>query len=101
LEAADVIKKVTELTRVPCFVVDHDVLFIDSVSDGVILFEGEPGKNGFANAPASLKQGMHDFLEDMNVSMRRDKDSGRPRINKLGSALDREQKQSGNLYYVE
>jgi ATP-binding cassette subfamily E protein 1 len=43
---------------------------------------------------------MNAFLRDMGVTFRRDLATGRPRVNKEGSRLDREQKQSGEYYYV-
>jgi len=46
-----------------------------------------------------MGQGMNNFLEGLNITMRRDAESHRPRINKLDSVLDRKQKQEGNYYY--
>ena len=39
------------------------------------------------------------FLTNLNITLRRDHESKRPRINKEGSQMDREQKSSGKLYY--
>jgi ATP-binding cassette subfamily E protein 1 len=36
----------------------------------------------------------------MDITFRRDPTSGRPRVNKLGSKLDREQKGIGEYYYT-
>jgi ATP-binding cassette subfamily E protein 1 len=44
---------------------------------------------------------MNAFLKEAGITLRRDKDSKRPRINKPGSALDREQKEAGEHYYYE
>jgi ATP-binding cassette subfamily E protein 1 len=41
---------------------------------------------------------MNRFLRELGVTFRRDQ-SGRPRINKPGSFLDREQKVLGEYYY--
>jgi ATP-binding cassette subfamily E protein 1 len=38
-------------------------------------------------------------LELLSITYRRDESTGRPRINKEGSRLDRTQKDSGNYYY--
>ncbi|MEM2174894.1 MAG: ribosome biogenesis/translation initiation ATPase RLI [Candidatus Micrarchaeia archaeon] len=81
------------------FVVDHDLVFIDSISDRIILFNGIPGKRGIALRPTSKKDAMNSFLKKIGITMRRDKDTKRPRINKEGSSLDREQKETGNYYY--
>ena len=41
------------------------------------------------------------FLEDVDVTFRRDHESHRPRINKRGSRKDREQKASGEYFHLE
>jgi ATP-binding cassette subfamily E protein 1 len=101
LRAASLIKKVAEATGVPCFVVEHDVLFVDKTANRVIVFEGSPGVRGKALAPVGLKEGMTALLKQMNVTFRRDALTGRPRANKPGSALDREQREAGEYYYYE
>jgi ATP-binding cassette subfamily E protein 1 len=100
LEAAELIKRASEASATPCFVVDHDLLFVDAVSDKVLLFTGVAGKHGAAGAPLGQREGMHDFLREMGVTFRRDPQTGRPRANKEGSVADREQKESGNYYYA-
>jgi ATP-binding cassette subfamily E protein 1 len=35
----------------------------------------------------------------MGITFRRDEDTKRPRVNKLGSRLDRVQKETGEFYY--
>ncbi len=99
LAAAHLVKRVAESTDVPTLVVDHDLLFIDQVSDGAIVFSGEPGKNATASAPISMRKAMNEFLKDMNITFRRDPQSGRPRANKLNSQMDQEQKSAGEYYY--
>ena len=39
------------------------------------------------------------FLKDLNLTFRRDEESGRPRANKVDSQMDRKQKKEGKLYY--
>ena len=80
-------------------VVDHDLLFIDYLSNNLIVFTGEPAISGEVKGPFSMDHGMNLFLEDLNITMRRDKESSRPRINKPNSVLDREQKNAKSLYY--
>jgi ATP-binding cassette subfamily E protein 1 len=46
-------------------------------------------------------QGMNAFLRDLNITFRRDPDNYRPRINKLDSVLDREQKLAGTFFFVD
>lgn len=100
LTVAKAIKKVAEVRKTTIFVVDHDLLVTDYISDRVIVFEGIPGKEGHARPPADLRSGMNKFLEGVQVTFRRDPRTYRPRINKPGSYLDRQQKMSGEYYYV-
>jgi len=66
------------------------------LADRVIVFDGEPGIDARANAPESLLTGCNKFLKNLDVTFRRDPTNFRPRINKLNSQLDQEQKLSGN-----
>ncbi len=101
LRVAKLIRSAAEEKEKPFFVVDHDMLFIDVISDRLIAFDGIPGKTGEATAPLPMAEGMNLFLKGMDVTFRRDKVSGRPRINKPRSQLDREQKENGKYYYAE
>lgn len=82
-------------------IIDHDMQLIDLVADTLVIFEGKPGLEGSATAPMGKEEGMNRFLEALSITYRRDDTSGRPRVNKEGGRLDREQKQSGNYYYVK
>jgi ATP-binding cassette subfamily E protein 1 len=44
---------------------------------------------------------MNRFLRNVGITFRRDPDTKRPRINKLDSVLDREQKTKGEYYYTD
>lgn len=99
LTVARVIRRLTETRGVTAFVVDHDVSLIDYVVSRVMVFTGEPGVRGEARGPFDLRTGMNEFLSRLGVTFRRDVHSGRPRINKPGSYLDREQKRIGEYYY--
>jgi ATP-binding cassette subfamily E protein 1 len=79
-------------------VIDHDIYLIDMISERILVFEGEPGRQGNAAGPFAMRDGMNRFLHKLDVTFRRDQ-SGRPRINKPGSFLDREQKSLGEYYY--
>jgi len=96
---ADVLGKVIGGSERSAFVVDHDIILIDSISDRLVVFQGRSGVEGFANAPEGKRNGMNRFLKDVDVTLRRDKDSLRPRVNKPNSVMDREQKQAGEYYY--
>jgi ATP-binding cassette subfamily E protein 1 len=79
-------------------VIDHDIYLIDMISERILVFDGEPGISGEAIGPFDMRQGMNRFLSRLGVTFRRDR-TGRPRINKPGSYLDRDQKASGEYYY--
>jgi ATP-binding cassette subfamily E protein 1 len=82
-------------------IIDHDIQLIDLVSDTLIIFEGQPGLEGSATAPIKKEEGMNRFLKALSITYRRDEKTGRPRVNKWGGRLDREQKESGNYYYIK
>ncbi|TLZ65684.1 MAG: hypothetical protein E6K16_02530, partial [Methanobacteriota archaeon] len=58
------------------------------------------GRRGHGEGPYPMREGMNRFLKLVEITFRRDPDTNRPRINKLGSRLDREQKSSGEYYYA-
>ncbi|MCK4416457.1 MAG: ATP-binding cassette domain-containing protein, partial [Thermoplasmatales archaeon] len=93
------LRRVMEKSGKSAMIVDHDVYFIDMVSDALIVFDGESGKHGKAQGPYSLHEGMNRFLKDVDITFRRDEDTQRPRVNKPDSFMDRKQKQSGEYYY--
>jgi ATP-binding cassette subfamily E protein 1 len=80
-------------------IVDHDVYFLDLVADSMMVFGGKPGEHGTASGPFPMRDGMNRFLKDVGVTFRRDNETRRPRINKVGSRLDTEQRASGEYYY--
>jgi ATP-binding cassette subfamily E protein 1 len=80
-------------------VIDHDLQLMDLVSDSIIIFEGEAGKAGTATAPMPKPEAMNRFLKSLDMTFRRDEKSLRPRVNKIESRLDKDQKSSGNFYY--
>ena len=47
----------------------------------------------------TCEDGMNSLLKDVSITLRRDEESGRPRINKPGSVKDRAQKSKGEYYY--
>jgi len=81
-------------------VIDHDLQVVDTVSDRLMVFSGVPGVTGRATSPLAKEEGMNLFLKEVGLTYRRDVNSGRPRVNKPGSKLDREQKEAGKYYYV-
>jgi ATP-binding cassette subfamily E protein 1 len=84
--------------EVPVVVIDHDLVFLDYISDRAMVFEGEPGVRGHASEPDDVSDGFNEFLSTVEMTFRKDPDTGRPRANKPGSQKDREQRDSGEFY---
>ena len=100
LAAAKVIRSIVHDKGKAAFVVEHDMVTISAFADTISVFTGRPGETGLCQAPVDLRLGMNMFLKDMGVTFRRDHATGRPRVNKEDSRLDREQKQRGEFYYI-
>ena len=99
LAVARVIKRIARLRKAAVFVVDHNILLIDYAVDRLMTFTGEPGIRGFGRKPTAVSRALNDFLREVNVTVRRDPETGRPRINKPDSYLDRQQKLLGQYFY--
>ena len=82
------------------FVIDHDLLFLDYVSDRFMIFKGQPSVFGETFGPMEMEEGMNMFLKDLGITFRRDPVTKRPRANKEGSIKDKEQKALGKYYYT-
>lgn len=80
-------------------VVDHDLMFLDYLSDRLMVFSGTPAREGKLKGPFAMETGMNLFLQEVGITLRRDLNSKRPRINKPGSVKDREQRQENKWYY--
>ena len=96
---AKAIRRFMESRGKSALIVDHDIYFIDYISDGILCFGGDPGNEGIVEGPYKMREGMNIFLERVDVTFRRDKNTHRPRVNKPGSRLDREQKSKKEYYY--
>ena len=81
-------------------IIDHDMQLMDLVSDSMIIFEGTSSIEGHATSPMLKADAMNRFLKSLEITFRRDEKSLRPRVNKDGSRLDKEQKSSSNYYYT-
>ncbi|KAK6356397.1 Fe-S cluster-binding ribosome biosynthesis protein [Orbilia javanica] len=99
--AAKVIKRFIMHAKKTAFIVEHDFIMATYLADRVIVFEGQPSVKAKATKPQSLLTGCNQFLKSLDVTFRRDPVSYRPRINKLNSQLDQEQKLSGNYFFLE
>lgn len=100
MNAAKTIRRMMEKSGRSAMVVDHDIYFLDMVSDSMMVFGGEPGHHGIGEGPFEMRDGMNKFLSAVDITFRRDADTHRPRINKPESRLDREQKSKGEYYYA-
>ena len=101
LHAAKVIKRYIRNSKKTAFVVEHDFIMATYLADRVIVFDGIPSFETCANAPQTLLTGMNSFLKSLKITFRRDPENYRPRINKLDSVKDTEQKHSGNYFFLE
>ena len=95
------IKRFILHSKKTAFIVEHDFIMAAYLADRVVVYEGEPSKHALANSPQSLLSGMNKFLKALGITFRRDPINYRPRINKLNSVKDREQKESGQFFYMD
>jgi ATP-binding cassette subfamily E protein 1 len=98
--ATRAIRRYTENHGATAMVIDHDIYMIDLLADRLQVFEGTPAEHGRAGTPVGMREGMNEFLANLDVTFRRDQRTGRPRINKPGSQKDRQQKRAGEYYYT-
>jgi len=101
LVAAKVIKRFILHAKKTGFIVEHDFIMATYLADRVIVFEGQASVDTLANSPQPLLSGMNKFLGQLEITFRRDPNNFRPRINKLDSIKDCEQKASGNYFFLE
>lgn len=86
------------------FIIEHDILMATSLASeefsNVIVLSGDPSHRIYhADQPKSFNHAMNKFLKDLNITLRSDKVNGRPRINRILSGRDQEQKKTGT--YIE
>jgi len=99
VRATTAIRRYAENHDATVMVIDHDIYMIDLLADRLMVFDGEPAERGHAAPPQEMRDGMNEFLADLDITFRRDERTGRPRINKPGSQLDSQQKRDGEYYY--
>ncbi|MFB6123605.1 MAG: ribosome biogenesis/translation initiation ATPase RLI [Haloferacaceae archaeon] len=100
VQATTAIRRYAENHDATVLVIDHDIYMVDLLADRLMVFDGEPADHGHASTPQEMRAGMNDFLSDLDITFRRDERTGRPRINKPDSQLDRQQKREGEYYYA-
>lgn len=95
ISCAKAIKEIMIQTGKTAFVVDHDLLLMSYLADSIILFSGKSGVEGNSSEIFSFERGISELLKELDITLRKDKEIGRPRINKKGSVLDRKQREEG------
>jgi len=98
LATAKLINRIAEVSEKSALVIDHDLLFLSQVGHRGMVFEGQPGVHGHVEKVDELKAALNRFLAEVGVTFRKDPQTGRPRANKFGSQLDREQKETGSYF---
>jgi ATP-binding cassette subfamily E protein 1 len=105
LKVSKAIKNYITHIQKTVFVVEHDILMsiylAHSLFGRVIVFDGEPGVSTIASESMTLKAGMNIFLKQLGITIRTDRNNGRPRINKFNGRSDKEQKKSGNYFALD
>lgn len=99
--AAKVIKRFILHAKKTAFIVEHDFIMATYLADRVIVYSGQPSKDAVAHSPQTLLSGMNMFLSNLEITFRRDPTNYRPRINKMDSVKDQEQKAAGTFYYID
>ncbi|MFQ5979073.1 MAG: ribosome biogenesis/translation initiation ATPase RLI [Candidatus Heimdallarchaeota archaeon] len=79
--------------------IEHDIQIADAIADRLMLFFGEPGVYGKGTSPLGKQDGMNRFLKSLDITFRRDEETGRARINKKDSRVDRDQRRINEYYY--
>ena len=99
--AGKVIKRFIMHAKKTGFIVEHDFIMATYLADRVVVYTGVPSIACTATTPQSLLTGMNQFLTSLETTFRRDPENHRPRINKLDSVKDVEQKASGSFFFMD
>lgn len=79
------------------FIVEHDMMmavsFAQEYTSRILLVN-----DGAISEPMPFQTGINTFLQSLNITMRLAKNNNRPRINKVNSQLDKEQKKTRQYY---
>ncbi|WFD32370.1 Fe-S cluster-binding ribosome biosynthesis protein [Malassezia sp. CBS 17886] len=101
IQASKIIKRFILHSKKTAMIIEHDIIMATYLADRVIVYEGQPSVKAHARSPESLLTGMNSFLAALDVSMRRDPTNMRPRVNKHNSVKDKDQKASGQYFFLE
>jgi len=81
--------------------VEHDFVMASAMADRIVVYEGSPGVSCTARSAVGVVEGFNRFLRSMDVTFRREPPSFRPRVNKKGSRIDKEQRARNEYYSVQ
>jgi ATP-binding cassette subfamily E protein 1 len=99
LNVSSVIRTLTKHMNATTICIEHDIQIADALADRLLIFTGNPGTHGQTIGPLNKREGMNAFLQILDITFRRDEDTGRARINKKGSTIDKRQRTSGDYFY--
>jgi len=71
------------------------------LADRCIVYDGVPAIEAWGRAPEPMVPAMNKFLKGLEITFRRDPTNYRPRINKMDSVKDSEQKSAGLYFHVD
>ncbi len=98
VELGKTLKRFARKTEKPLLIIDHDLMLLDYLADTGTVFKGEPGIKGSNTTPQKIDKALNQFLEQLEITYRKDPDTGRPRANKPNSQKDKQQKQNNEYY---
>ena len=101
IHIGQIIRTITKRNNAVAICIEHDIQIADALIDRLLLFTGKPGIMGKSVGPLNKREGMNLFLKTIDVTFRRDPKTGRARLNKRGSQLDKVQRASGQLWGVQ
>jgi ATP-binding cassette subfamily E protein 1 len=88
------------------YIIEHDLMMVVSLAQEVnsrmlMIEKTEIDDNRICNVSDYMEfgTGINKFLDTLNITMRTSNESNRPRINKLGSQLNKEQR-TNDMYYA-
>ncbi|MHA1792158.1 MAG: ribosome biogenesis/translation initiation ATPase RLI [Promethearchaeota archaeon] len=99
LHVSSVIRSITKHSHATTVCIEHDIQIADSLADRLLIFTGTPGKEGQTIGPLNKRDGMNTFLKLLDITFRRDDETGRARINKKGSTKDRYQRATEQYFH--
>jgi ATP-binding cassette subfamily E protein 1 len=101
MHVAKIIRRYARMYGKTIFIVEHDIVMASCIADNVILFSGQPSVECTAHTPQDMNIGINEFLKSINITMRKARKTGRPRINKYKCQQDVKQRKSGQYFMLD